>query len=123
MTWLDKLDDKRWQHRKNLILERDNYRCRNSKCKSPQHTSVQVHHLYYIGDWEPWEYPDDMLITLCKYCHEKENDRSRGEQYLLNTLKSKGFLVSDLFSMSAMMETDIGFTQTLLRTLREFQDG
>lgn len=123
MTWLELLDDSRWQERKNFILLRDNHKCQHPKCKSRKHTSVQVHHIYYMPGRMPWEYPDEMLLTLCKYCHETENQRSRAEWYLIQTLKSKGFLVSDLLAMSLMADTDIGFTQTLLRTLREFQDG
>lgn len=71
----------------------------------------------------PWEYPDDMLLTLCKKCHEIELQRNRAEWYLLQTLKSKGFLVSDFLAFSALAETDVNFVKTLLNTLRDFQDG
>jgi hypothetical protein len=30
---------------------------------------LHVHHHYYIHDKNPWEYPDDALITLCNWCH------------------------------------------------------
>jgi 5-methylcytosine-specific restriction endonuclease McrA len=32
--------------------------------------NFHIHHKYYVANREPWEYPDDALITLCSYCHE-----------------------------------------------------
>ena len=32
---------------------------------------LHVHHTYYQLGKNPWEYPDDALITLCWYCHEE----------------------------------------------------
>lgn len=31
--------------------------------------TLHVHHRYYIEDRCPWEYDDDILITLCSDCH------------------------------------------------------
>jgi hypothetical protein len=69
-----------------------------------------------------WDYPDDMLITLCEDCHKAENERPKEERYLINTLRMKGFLIGDLLAHSAMMETDSAFTANLLRILRDFQN-
>ncbi len=30
---------------------------------------LQVHHLAYIEGRDPWDYSDEILITLCKECH------------------------------------------------------
>jgi 5-methylcytosine-specific restriction endonuclease McrA len=122
-TWLELLDDQRWQIKKNHILLRDNHNCQNPNCKSKPYTSVQVHHLYYFPSKMPWEYTDDMLLTLCKPCHELELQRNRAEWHMLQTLKSKGFLIGDLLALSVMADTDQKFTQTLLDTLRDFQNG
>jgi len=70
-----------------------------------------------------WDYPDDMLITLCTKCHEDEKLRPKEERYLLNTLRMKGFLLSDLLSFSSKLETSEMFVTLLLRILREFQNG
>ncbi len=32
---------------------------------------LHVHHKYYILEHEPWEYPDNALVTLCGDCHNK----------------------------------------------------
>lgn len=120
-TWLELLDDSRWQQRKNEILRRDGNKCQNRSCKSKLFTSLQVHHFYYFTGRMPWEYPDDMLITLCKYCHEHELQRNKAEWYMLQMLRSKGFLMSDFLAFSVLAETDPNFIATLLKTLRDFQ--
>jgi 5-methylcytosine-specific restriction endonuclease McrA len=117
MTYSEKLKDPRWQKRKTSILQRDNFQCQEKSCLST-HKTLHVHHLDYIPGIEPWEYPDDMLITLCFECHEKEKDRTRLEFYLSNTLRMKGFLLSDLLALSCKIDTDIQFSETLLKVLR-----
>ncbi len=99
--------------------------CQNKNCPHRKDTSVimEVHHLDYIDGTMAWEYPDDMLITLCEKCHHSEQQRPKEEKYLLNTLRMKGFLVSDLLSLSCKIDTSITFTQQLLNILREMQHG
>lgn len=66
------LNDNRWRRKRKKILERDNYTCQY--CGS--HNNLQVHHKYYMrypdGKYaDPWDYPDEKLITLCETCHKK----------------------------------------------------
>ena len=84
---------------------------------------LEVHHLDYLGDFKPWEYPMDMLITVCKTCHNKENTRYKSEKMLLNTLKMKGFMVGDLVALSCKFDTEDNFTKSLLTALRKMQNG
>lgn len=123
LTYQEQLRDRRWQIKRNKILNRDNHSCQNTNCKNKEDNNVllEVHHLDYIGDTMAWDYPDDMLITLCSVCHAKETERPKEEKYLINTLRMKGFLVGDLLSCSSKIETDKNFTETLLKILREFQ--
>ena len=67
----EKLEDPNWKRRRTEILKRDNYQCQ--RCKS--RLSIQVHHKKYIINRDPWEYPDENLITLCRYCHKKEHKK------------------------------------------------
>ena len=122
MTYKDQLRHPKWQKRKAEILLRDNYTCKNPKCCATD-KNLQVHHLEYLGNLLAWEYPDDMLITLCEDCHDAERGREQLEKHLATTLKMKGFLMSDLLSMSCKIETDIIFTRTLINILRDFQNG
>ena len=122
-TYKEKLSDRRWQKKRNSILERDEYKCQSTSCNSGDKSLLHVHHLAYLGDLEPWEYPDDMLVTLCKTCHEKENNRLELEKNLSATLQMKGFLVSDLLAMSVKIDSDVDFAKSLLTILRKFQNG
>lgn len=61
------LKDERWLNKRKHILYRDKYQC--STCGSKFH--LNVHHLFYVDGVEPWDYPDDTLVTLCQKCHEK----------------------------------------------------
>ena len=65
MNYAEKLKDPRWQKKRLKILERDNFTCQ--KCGASK-IELQVHHKKYNDN--PWDTPNDSLITLCKYCHE-----------------------------------------------------
>ena len=61
------LKDPRWQKKRKEILKRDSYKCRSCDANK---TKMHVHHLNYLSDSNPWEYPNEELITLCGYCHK-----------------------------------------------------
>jgi predicted RNA-binding Zn-ribbon protein involved in translation (DUF1610 family) len=67
MTYAEKLKDPRWQKKRLEILERDQWTCRNCFDKT---TTLHVHHLTYAKKAEPWDYPEDYLLTLCEKCHK-----------------------------------------------------
>jgi len=106
MTYMEKLKDPRWQKTRLRILERDGWACQ--ECFDTKST-LAVHHRYYIGGKEPWEYPDEALVTLCWDCHEAEREMM-GEYtpLLIQTMKKVGFLADDFrevacgFSCSSM---------------------
>jgi hypothetical protein len=101
--FFEKYKDPRWQKKRLEILERDGFSC--IKCGNKKNT-LHIHHLYYNntkdGKWlSPWEYPNEVLITLCEICHEEEKDsRQEHEQLLLYMLKKAGFLSSDIFELA-----------------------
>jgi hypothetical protein len=64
MNYKEKLRDPRWQKRRLEILGRDRFTCR--LCGDTQ-TELHIHHLKYYGN--PWDAPDNFLITYCKHCH------------------------------------------------------
>ncbi len=91
-SYSDKLLDPRWQRKRLQIFERDKWTCR--WCNQHNNTLV-VHHKDYLPNKEPWEYPDNLLITLCQECHKMEQDRQETEQSLLHHLRGY-FTVLDL---------------------------
>lgn len=81
MRYDNLLKDPRWQRRRLEIMQRDDFTCNH--CGSTKNT-LNVHHLYYVKNKMPWEYPDDALITLCEECHEQTHDTRKGD----NVVKS-----------------------------------
>lgn len=69
-SYSEKLKDPRWQKKRLKILERDDWSCQ--LCKSKTET-LHVHHRRYLPDTEPWDHPDELLLTLCDICHELES--------------------------------------------------
>lgn len=123
MTAYEKLlNRKEWQDRAHQIKTRDNLKCQAFDCTTPSDI-LQVHHLDYLGHKDPWNYPDDMLITLCKTCHSKEIRRYLLEGRLFVALKQKGFLAGDIMAFTAMLYTDNEFVEELLTQIRNIQNG
>ena len=61
------LKDPRWQKKRLEIFNRDKFRCRT--CSSDVKT-LNVHHLIYLRNTEPWDYPNELLFTVCEGCHK-----------------------------------------------------
>ena len=72
-TYGASLLDPRWKIRRQEILKRDEFQC--AYCGTDQ--ALQVHHRQYHFSkklnafLEPWEYPDHLLQTVCKHCHQR----------------------------------------------------
>ncbi len=89
----EKLKDPRWQKKRLEILERDEWTCQI--CQDSTSTLV-VHHRKYLPNKDPWDYPDDLLVTLCENCHEVEREsRPEYEKLLLEQLRIN-FFADDL---------------------------
>lgn len=90
------LKDPRWQKKRLEIMQRDGFRCK--KCKSDNNT-LHVHHKYYIYKKNPWDYPDELLVTLCEDCHQEEEDN----KYIINdftkVLLCDGYFVTQLVDL------------------------
>lgn len=65
--YIELLKTKQWKDFREAILLRDNYSCK--LCGKTR--NLNVHHIKYIRGLKPWEYPDDLVITLCNECHNK----------------------------------------------------
>ena len=62
-----------WDNFRSKVFQRDNYTC--SICGRTKESGVilQAHHTHYIPGRQPWEYPYQSCITLCKGCHAAEH--------------------------------------------------
>lgn len=72
-TYLEKLQDPRWQRVRLAVMGREDFTCQGCGAKNKP---LQVHHGYYERGFEPWDYPTDTLWCLCSGCHE-EAERQR----------------------------------------------
>ncbi len=98
--YAQKLKDPRWQKKRLEIFTRDEWTCQ--LCSNTKDTLV-VHHRLYFPDTEPWNYPNDLLVTLCESCHSRESaNRTIDEDNLLLVLR-KQFYSSMVASLSSCL--------------------
>ena len=82
-SYAAKLRDPRWQKTRLQIMERDKFAC--VSCDDAT-SELQVHHGYYVGTKEPWEYEHDSLWTLCGDCHAEADVARKHAVMLLGTV-------------------------------------
>ena len=90
------LKDPRWQKKRLKILERDEFQCQ--ECCDTSRT-LHVHHKYYIYQKSPWDYSDDLLITLCDNCHEEEESFRNISNDFTKVLLCNGYSLKQLNKM------------------------
>jgi len=101
-SYAEKLKDPRWQKKRIEILERDKWVCQNCGDDSTtlHVTTLHVHHTCYKAHINPWDYKEELLITLCENCHKKEHDKVNGSfndvERAVQEAKEKGYLISDI---------------------------
>lgn len=60
-----------WSKLRDEILKRDNFKC--VRCGETDIKKLHIHHLGYLRNTKPWDYPDCYFETLCKKCHSEEH--------------------------------------------------
>ncbi len=60
-----------WIEQRARILERDNHTCQGCGWTETEAGRVAVHHIIPLseGVYDAYDYPDELLITLCSVCH------------------------------------------------------
>ena len=117
MTYAKKLKSPRWLKRKYVIFERDKYTCQS--CGSIE-DQLHVHHKYYDFNKEPWDYPDEALVTYCEYCHNTYH--LLGEQLqenLLEIIARNHLLIKPLAQLCILSEKDEDFIGRLKEFLND----
>lgn len=119
MTYSDKLKNPKWQRKRLEILSRDKFTC--SHCYTGENDGIplHVHHLIYLPGKNPWEVPDDCLITLCERCHKIESEHYSTSIRELNNALSKKFPYSSQINrltrlfLSINRDDDYSFISTI----------
>lgn len=119
MKYHEKLLDPRWQKLRLAIFNRDEWTCRN--CFDSENT-LTMHHLSYSPGKDPWDYPLENFLTLCKNCHEIEFEtRPDYEKMLLQIIRQKGFMADDIFRIiSAFQKLSIIMPAEVTASIIEF---
>lgn len=82
------LQDPRWNEKRIHILKRDNFTCQECGAKD---VPLDVHHHFYYPETMPWDYDDEVLISLCRTCHENEEWLKSFDQSSFQYLLTIGF--------------------------------
>ncbi len=75
-TYSDLLFCSEWHLCRAEIITRDRFQCRDCgiEGRGIGQGCLQVHHLHYVLNYPPWDYPHDTLLTLCPDCHGKRHE-------------------------------------------------
>ena len=95
-SYSDKLKDPRWQQKRLRVMERDKFTCK--KCFDTEST-LTVHHKYYIYKADPWDYPDEILVTLCDKCHNEEEEVKYIIGDFTKVLLAEGYFATELVQL------------------------
>lgn len=68
IDYKEQMNDPRWVERSREVMKSDNFTC---QLCGKSHTKLNVHHIRYIKGKDYWDYPDELLMTVCETCHAK----------------------------------------------------
>ena len=80
MTYPEQLQSKPWMRLKNRIMWENNNRCQHC---GDSDARMEVHHVHYVKGRMAWEYPDVMMMCLCRYCHAGWHEEHKKAQNAL----------------------------------------
>jgi hypothetical protein len=96
MTYAEKLKDPRWQKKRLEIFERDGFTCQECESKDKQ---LHVHHRMYLAKKQPWDHPNELLVTVCFECHELLTEVKKSIERVLS-----GFDFGSLLALAEFLE-------------------
>lgn len=108
MKYSEKIKSPQWQKKRLEILERDGWKC---KICGDDESTLHVHHRIYKTGKEPWDYPDDALITLCEKCHKEETNLSKEYSKIIDDLIYKLKIHFDCMDIAYMLKTILDYTE------------
>lgn len=69
----------RWKKKREAILRRDKYLCRECARYGRSTPAQTVHHIYPLEQYPELALAGDNLISLCASCHDAMHDRNTGQ--------------------------------------------
>lgn len=63
----------RWKKKREKILRRDKYQCRECRRYGRITEAKEVHHVKHADEYPELAWDDDNLVSLCAACHRKQH--------------------------------------------------
>jgi len=104
MDYKEQIKSPKWQRRRLEILQRDDFTCQICGCKDKM---LHVHHTAYERNKMIWEYPDEMLITMCNECHSLEHNMDNLITKLLYMIKTRGVTNHEIITLLDFIDTKL----------------
>lgn len=82
LTYKEQLNTKEWRRKRVEILIRDSCKCYLCGYVGSR---LNIHHFKYINGLKAWEYPNELLYTLCLGCHTKVHKPDLKQKRMINT--------------------------------------
>lgn len=70
---------KKWQKKREIILRRDEYTCRECRRYGKTTKAQVVHHVFPIENYPQFRLNTNNLISLCVKCHENMHNKQTNE--------------------------------------------
>lgn len=116
MTYAEKLLDPKWKQKRDRILLRDNFTCVSCGRKD---LPLQVHHIFYSPNTDPWNYIDAHLVTYCETCHETEHlIGDKINEGLIDVIRERHLFIQPVAQLSILIEKYPPFLESLRLFLR-----
>lgn len=71
MTYSEKLKDPRWIALSARLVRQQLCLCNDCGEHFPGGKGLECHHCWYEFNKDPWDYPDECFLVLCRRCHGK----------------------------------------------------
>jgi len=115
-TYLELLNDPRWQKKRLEIMQRDDFTCQS--CENKELT-LNVHHLAYHKNTMLWDYKNEELITLCEDCH-KQITAFTNES--ISLIRSTSWYIDSSEELLELIKVVKGMNPYLLLRVRQFAE-
>lgn len=71
----------KWKKKRESILRRDKYICRECVRYGKACEATEVHHIKHVDEFPEYAFENDNLISLCKACHNKKHPEKGSKKH------------------------------------------
>lgn len=90
MTWYQQqLKDPKWACRRVEFIAKNDGICHECRREHEQDNPLQVHHISYVRGMNLWDYPDELMLVICKGCHLERQCQDEEARYEFSRLCGK----------------------------------